>query len=219
MDLSAFLKSLPAAASSPLALVAYVLTLLAATLLAMRVARNRNLLRRIDQIPADERRLTLQAEMDTVIPNEISAEEWVTLRTRRLYFSAFAIVCACITLVIVIALANGRPAPDSKLAVHGAGPAFKMPRLQGRTLDACIVSSQFPSQSDLQCVRSAQQLIANAFCKEAGYIQAKQFTTMLQDRMQLSYKLSRDISASGQVIENWLEDNTGGLIFTDIECE
>jgi hypothetical protein len=219
MPLTVFLRSLPTAASSPLALLAYALTLLAAVFLATRVSRNRNLLRRIDKFPLRERRSVLQAEMETVIPKEISAEEWITLRTRRLYFFAFALICACVTLVFVIALSSARPLVQPALAVGGQGPSFDPPRLQGRTLDACIVSSQFPSRSNLQCVRSAQQLIANAFCKEGGYMRAKQFRVAFQERMQLSYKLSRDISANGEIIENWLEDNTGGLIFIGIECE
>lgn len=218
MDISSFLKSLPDAASSPLALIAYVATLVAGYLLAVRVNRNKNLLRRIDQLPPKDRRPALQAEMDTVIPTSISAEKWIELKTRKLYFSAFVIICGCATLVILIAMLQAAPL-KAKLTVSGGGPIFQTPRLNGRTIDACIISPKFPSRSDLQCVNSARELISTAFCRAAGYKTAVSFEVKALDEMQLSYKLIETADSGGAYSQAWVEDNTGGLIFQRIACE
>ncbi|MET4699278.1 hypothetical protein ABIE65_002308 [Constrictibacter sp. MBR-5] len=102
--------------------------------------------------------------------------------------------------------------------VEGDGPVFEPPRMDGRMIDACIRSPQFPEAARLQCIPSAQKLIADAFCKIGHYKHANDdFTSADTVRFQSSWKFVQE-TVGGRWINRWTEDNTGGFIFTRITC-
>jgi hypothetical protein len=71
------LKALPAIATHPLAIVAYILVVAAWLLMQQRTARFNALMKRLELLPPAQRKATLALEMNTVIPDSISAEDWL----------------------------------------------------------------------------------------------------------------------------------------------
>lgn len=211
-----YIDAVEAASTSPLALAAYAFALATFAFVHFRSRRNRQLLDKIRHIPASDRKALLQAEMNVVLPEKITAEEWLRSRQQTYLAGLVAAFLLCATAVFAMALFRHEqepkgPTPDT------AGPVFRTPSLGGRTVDACIVSAMFPEQRRMQCIRSAKLEIARSFCRAAGYSQVEDFRTQQTGEYQSSYKLHRNIS-NGRLVEEWLEDNTGGSIFTLIIC-
>jgi hypothetical protein len=75
------LKALPSIAGSPFAILAYIAVIGVWLLSYLRTACFRLLIGQISTLPEADRRKVLEAEMNTVIPPSITAEEW--LRSRR----------------------------------------------------------------------------------------------------------------------------------------
>lgn len=92
------------------------------------------------------------------------------------------------------------------------------PTVNGRTIDGCIRSPQFPEFQGLACVESAQKTIADEFCKGAGFLYSEQFYARDTGQFQASYKFVEEIDAGGKLSRKWVIDNTGAFIFTKIGC-
>lgn len=75
MFLQEALKSLPQAAQNPFAFVAYLVVIIAWVIIAWRVKRNRNLLKKIQDFPEKQRRDVILAEMRAAVPPRLSAEQ------------------------------------------------------------------------------------------------------------------------------------------------
>jgi len=97
--------AIPAAASNPLALVAYVLAVGAWLVIAWRVRRNRQLLTILKVIPPRERAQLLELEMGAArLAAGLDAESW--LRARRHMYYLIAFIVACVAAVVVAAIAQ-----------------------------------------------------------------------------------------------------------------
>ena len=99
MSYTAFLQAIPAAASSPLALIAYLAALASFTAIGLRVKRNNNLLKNLIKILEVDRKSVVINEMGRLIPDNITADQWILLQTRKLYFYVFVIIFACASAI------------------------------------------------------------------------------------------------------------------------
>lgn len=97
------MQLLPEVAASPLAIAAYVGTLAAYVLVALRVTRHRHLLQHLTSLPEKDRLKALKGELgDGNLRSGITAEEWIRARIHRYYFLAFLVTC--FTGVLVVAM-------------------------------------------------------------------------------------------------------------------
>ena len=102
-ELGPILKGVGAAATNPLAFVAYIVAIAAWVFLRQRVDRNNNLLKRLTVLPKEDRLPALKAEMGTVPLNEgLSPEQWIRSRTHLYYFLGFVVLCAVLVILFAI---------------------------------------------------------------------------------------------------------------------
>lgn len=103
MDLlSEAFRALPSVAGSPLAFVAYIVTI-AAWLWGIQRSRRLNLvLNRLDSIPRAERAELIRSEMGAILPTKVSAEEW--LRGRRQQYLLAAYTATAVTVLGITAI-------------------------------------------------------------------------------------------------------------------
>jgi len=105
--LGRLLSAIPAAASSPLALVAYSLAVGAWFVVAWRVRRNRQILSALRLIPRDQRVRLLESEMGVAhLASGLDPEDWLRNRLHVYYLIAFVVASIAIVAVIAIALWN-----------------------------------------------------------------------------------------------------------------
>jgi hypothetical protein len=97
------LKSLPTIAGNPLAVIAYLVVIGAWLLSYFRTARFKSLIDRISSLPEADRKSILATEMNTVIPETISAEDW--LRGKRQLYVVVAYVLTLVVAVLLLVLA------------------------------------------------------------------------------------------------------------------
>ncbi|MFY9820897.1 MAG: hypothetical protein WAM82_05910 [Thermoanaerobaculia bacterium] len=100
-----FLKSIPAAASSPYALVAYAIAALLFLLAGARLRTTQLLMAKITAIPEAERRRALEIATGTVLPTHISPEQWIRhsrLRWRFLLLGALLIVLLALATITIL---------------------------------------------------------------------------------------------------------------------
>lgn len=102
--IGAFLKAIPAAAASPLALVAYLATVIAWTLVALRVNRFKILMERIDKLPEADRIEAIRIETGRVVPKGMTAEQYLRSRIQLFIFIGFLVLCATAAFVASMAL-------------------------------------------------------------------------------------------------------------------
>ena len=91
---------------------------------------------------------------------------------------------------------------------------YSPPILDGKTIDGCINSSQFPASSGSQCSNAAQQIIVDKFCIDKGESTGTTWTAVFTGQFQNSYKLAFEAATGG----TWVADSTGGYIFSSITC-
>jgi hypothetical protein len=100
--------------------------------------------------------------------------------------------------------------------VAEVGPSFDPPKMNGRTLDACLISPDHPAGDD--CSVQASQTIASQFCKAAGYLSATTHQTRFTPTFKASYKLTKRVEDNGVVRFVWNEDDSGGAIVSHATC-
>ena len=105
------LKALPVTATHPLAFLGYALLVLCWLIVELRVRRNRNLLTRIDKIPAKDRLEALKMEMGVVkVKGGLEPEQWLRQRIHLYYFILTGMVL--IVLLAIVIVAFGRKSGD-----------------------------------------------------------------------------------------------------------
>jgi low affinity Fe/Cu permease len=103
MDFSSLLKGLGAAASSPLAFVAYLGAITAWAVLRWRVDRHKNLLAALDKVPANDRYKALKNEMGVVRLKEgLTPEQFLSSRIHLYYFLSFVVLCFVMVVLFAI---------------------------------------------------------------------------------------------------------------------
>jgi hypothetical protein len=104
-SLTELLRHLPDAATSPLALVAYVVCVVAWLAIAWRVKRHQHLLSRLSDLRPSDRLAALEQEVAGVkLAGGISPEQWLKQRVYGYYFGAFALLC--LVAMVLFAIAN-----------------------------------------------------------------------------------------------------------------
>lgn len=98
--LASFIKAIPSAAASPLALIAYIATLIAWVIVAYRVSRFRELMKRIEQLPEKDRLPAIIAELGRVaVPGGLTGEQYLRMRIHTFIFIGFLAFCGAIATV------------------------------------------------------------------------------------------------------------------------
>jgi hypothetical protein len=100
-ELATFLKAIPAAASSPYGILAFLATILSWVVVSFRVQRHKQLLQHISQFPSPDRRKVVQAEMGTPVPPDLTPEQWIKSRVHRYYFVGFIVLAGCFMVIII----------------------------------------------------------------------------------------------------------------------
>jgi hypothetical protein len=86
-------NAIPAAASSPFALVAYGIGVGALVAIAWSVTRQRNILQKLKNIPESKREQALRIAMGPTLKGGMNASEWIRARIHLYLFLAFTIIC------------------------------------------------------------------------------------------------------------------------------
>ncbi len=101
-----FLSSIPQAASSPLALIAYAISALLFVSAAWKLKKIKTVMKRIALVPEHQRKDIIETVTETKLPEKISAEQWVRLKKMNyLFLIAFGIIIST-TAVLGISLAT-----------------------------------------------------------------------------------------------------------------
>jgi hypothetical protein len=102
-ELNALLKGLGAAATNPLALVAYIVAVISWAFLRARVERNKNLLQKLKDLPEQDRVKILREEMGTAPLNAgLTPEQWIEAQVHKYYFWCFLIICGVVVMLFAI---------------------------------------------------------------------------------------------------------------------
>lgn len=108
--------------------------------------------------------------------------------------------------IAAAAILLGTAAPSVALAQD------TWPTLDGRTIDACILSDLYPS--GLQCSEDAKRIIADAYCRDSGFTRATSWETEFTGVFQRSLKLELRADQSTR----WRRFDDGASIFIRIAC-
>ena len=96
----AFIRAIPSAAASPLALIAYLATLVAWAIIAYRVNRFRELMKRIELLPEGDRLAAIKAEIGRVdVPRGLTGEQYLRMRIHTFIFVGFLALCGTVAMV------------------------------------------------------------------------------------------------------------------------
>ncbi len=101
--MSDFLNALPAAATNPLAFVAYLVTILAWFAISQQTRRLKIIMNQLNEVPARDRRSVLENELGIKLPDTLTPEQW--LRARRQTYVFFFLIILVIAIVAVVAIA------------------------------------------------------------------------------------------------------------------
>jgi hypothetical protein len=106
-----FLRSIPAAAGNPYALAAYAISAVLFLFAGVRLRMAKLLMAKITSIPEADRRRALEIATGTVLPLQISPEQWIRHNRLRWTFLLFGSILIVISAVSTIAILN--PAPPA----------------------------------------------------------------------------------------------------------
>ncbi|GMU64136.1 MAG: hypothetical protein AMXMBFR36_04100 [Acidobacteriota bacterium] len=101
-----FLRSVPAAASSPFAFSAYAIAALLFLLAGAKLRTTKLLLSRIADIPEVERRRALEIATGTILPERISPEQWIRHSRQRWIFTICGGLLIALVAVAAVAIVN-----------------------------------------------------------------------------------------------------------------
>ena len=129
------LNALPVVATSPLALAAFLATVLAATVILFRVARISRVLEHLQKLPEEDRLEALKIEMRHVrLARGLSPEQYLRGQTHKYYLIAMGMVVGLVALLAVLAAISRKegeivipvpppPAPNCGAVIVGGGNA------------------------------------------------------------------------------------------------
>jgi hypothetical protein len=103
-----FLKAIPAAASSPYALVAYLICAIVFLFAGARLRRIKAIMQQLQHVPAAQRKEAIEIATETKLPSSISAEQWIRVNRLRWTFLIIVAAILAITTIAVIALTGAR---------------------------------------------------------------------------------------------------------------
>jgi hypothetical protein len=111
--MDALIQAIPIAATSPYALMAYLIAAVVFTVGGIRLRMARLLLEKIESVPRGERRRAMEISTGTVLPDSISPEQWIRNNRIRWKFLIAITTILVSAVVIVIALSRPRDSQDS----------------------------------------------------------------------------------------------------------
>ncbi|HLL04571.1 MAG TPA: hypothetical protein VK539_28565 [Myxococcaceae bacterium] len=136
------LKALPIVASSPAALVAYLVTIAAYAYSAARVVRNRGLLKHLATLPEGDRLKALEIEMgQPAVTGGISAEQWLRAKIHRYYFLAFVVTTLTLILMVLLALKHKDGSVDIDVTGYGSSAEPSTPSPESRLASLLLPSA------------------------------------------------------------------------------
>lgn len=97
-----FLKFIPAAATSPYAYGVYAICAALFVLIGSRLRTVQTVLRRIEQVPTEDRRHVIESITNSVIPSTITAEQWIRNNRNRGVFQLAGVVAILVTALATI---------------------------------------------------------------------------------------------------------------------
>jgi hypothetical protein len=112
------LNALPSVATNPLAFAGYLVTILAWVWAVNRSRRLRLLLERLREIPEADRAAIIRHEMGAVLPENISAEQWIRSTKHWYYFLAFVLLLLTLLSVVAISAWKGSTVADRPVQLH-----------------------------------------------------------------------------------------------------
>lgn len=101
------LSVLPSVATSPMAFVGYLATILAWVWAISRSQRFKLLLSKLKDIPESDRAIVIQHEMGAVLPAKVSAEQWIRAKKQQYFFLAFVLLLLTTLSIIAISVWKG----------------------------------------------------------------------------------------------------------------
>ena len=130
MDIELILKSISAAATSPLALTAYLAAVLAWFLIASKVKRNKQLLDSLEKLPEKDRLKAFTLEIQGVkLSSGITPDQWLKSRIHQYLFASFITVCLVFVVVFSMLLFDindiYKPTVDDKIKVLQLGQSLE----------------------------------------------------------------------------------------------
>jgi hypothetical protein len=137
-ELSVFIKTIGATATSPLALIAYLATIIAWTLIAWRMKRFEVLMAQIHQLPEKDRLNAVREEFGNIRLKEgLSAEQY--LRFKKSQFILFGFLAICGVVILVLGLSTFNYFTNKQRADN------LITKILGSVTDGDMPSSQFQS--------------------------------------------------------------------------
>jgi Protein of unknown function (DUF4019) len=121
--LEGFLRAIPAAATSELALVAYAICGVLFLLAGAKLRAIRAVLRSLADVPAADRRHVIEAVTGSVIPARISADDWIRHNRNKWLFLLCASALILVATIVAIAFLGPRgdvgpgPPPPADVAI------------------------------------------------------------------------------------------------------
>lgn len=101
-----FLQSIPSAAMSPYAFVAYAIAAILFLFAGKQLRMANLLMTRIESIPENERRRVVEIATDTMLPAHITPEHWIRIKRLRYIFTLIGSLVIAALSVTAIALLN-----------------------------------------------------------------------------------------------------------------
>ena len=101
-----FLRSIPGAAASPYAFVAYAIAGILFVLAGAKLRLAKLATDKIETVPADQRRRALEIAMGTVLPEHVSPEQWIKHSRLRWTFLLLGSLIIALLAVSTIAILN-----------------------------------------------------------------------------------------------------------------
>ena len=129
------LKSLPEAATSPLAFIAYITTVFAWIWAWIRDRQLKTVLEGLKEIPESQRPAHTRTVLGEVVPAKISVEEWIRVRRERYFFCFFLGLLFLILCLVGIAAWIAVNAKEREGGAADTRPAAKGGHMGVRRMD------------------------------------------------------------------------------------
>ena len=192
------LESLPAIASNPLTVIVFLATLAAWFLIWYRTRRLGLLLSRLEQVPTPKRPDLIKAEMGVVLPEKISAEQWIRSRKHQYFLVGFLALCFLVLSIVGIAAWRVAGIERGKKEIEA---------LQRKSEEAIerIGHLSFDNEKRTEQLKATQ----------SGTEELKKLTSEMQDQVQklkqqaATGKLSKDIELRLSRAEGAIQFNRG----------
>ena len=111
-EFSAFLKAIPSAAASPLALIAYLAAIGAWLAIGWRLKILQEVSRQLPLLPEHERSGTVRAALNRPVPPNLTAEQF--LRGQRDFYVLVGFIAICVVVVVIAGISVSRVYEQSK---------------------------------------------------------------------------------------------------------